>query len=47
MTAFWDTVPCTLVEVNRRIEGAYFLHHQGDEAHDESPEGYRFNFVHI
>jgi hypothetical protein len=30
MTAFWDTVPCSLVEVDRRFRGAYCLHHQGD-----------------
>jgi hypothetical protein len=32
MTAFWDTVPCSLVEVGRRFRGAYWLHHQGDES---------------
>jgi hypothetical protein len=28
MTAFWDIVPCSLVEVDRRFRGAYCLHHQ-------------------
>jgi hypothetical protein len=23
MTAFWDIMPCSLVEINRRIRGAY------------------------
>jgi hypothetical protein len=31
MTAFWDTAPCSLVEVDRRFRGAYSLHYQGDE----------------
>jgi hypothetical protein len=26
MTAFWDTAPCSLVEVDRRFRGAYCLH---------------------
>jgi hypothetical protein len=26
MTVFWDTVPCSLVEVHRRFRGAYSLH---------------------
>jgi hypothetical protein len=29
--AFWDIVPCSLVVVDRRFRGAYYLHHQGDE----------------
>jgi hypothetical protein len=24
---FWDVVPCSHVEVDRRFRGAYFLHH--------------------
>jgi hypothetical protein len=35
MTAFWDIVPCSLVEVDRRFRGAYCLHHQGDEGPDD------------
>jgi len=31
MTAFWDIVPCSLVEVDRCFRGAYWLHHQGDD----------------
>jgi hypothetical protein len=31
MTASWDTAPCSLVEVDRRLRGAYYLHHQGDD----------------
>jgi hypothetical protein len=27
---FWDVASCGLVEINRRFEGAYCLHHQGD-----------------
>jgi hypothetical protein len=30
VTVFWDTAPCSLVEVERRFRGAYCLHHQGD-----------------
>jgi hypothetical protein len=30
-TAFWDTAPCSLVEVDRRFRDAYCLHHNGDE----------------
>jgi hypothetical protein len=32
MTVFWDTAPCTLVEVDRNFSGAYGLHHHGDES---------------
>jgi hypothetical protein len=28
---FWDIVPCSHVEVDRRFRGPYYLHHQGDE----------------
>jgi hypothetical protein len=31
MTAFWDIMPCTLVEVDRCFRGAYCFRHQGDE----------------
>jgi hypothetical protein len=31
MTAFWSTVPCSLVEVDRRFRGAYGLHHRSDD----------------
>jgi hypothetical protein len=27
---FWDVAPCSHVEVDRRLRGAYCLHHQGD-----------------
>jgi hypothetical protein len=27
LTAFWDTVLCSLVEIDRRLRGAYCLHH--------------------
>jgi hypothetical protein len=30
MTAFWDMVLCSLVEVDRHFNGAYCLHCQGD-----------------
>jgi hypothetical protein len=29
---FWDVVPCSHVEVDRRFRGAYCLHHQGDSS---------------
>jgi hypothetical protein len=29
MTAFWDIAPRSLVEVHRRLTGAYRFHHQG------------------
>jgi hypothetical protein len=28
MTAFWNTAPCSLVQVDRRFRGAYCLHHR-------------------
>jgi hypothetical protein len=28
---FWDVLPCSQVDVNRRFRGAYCLHHQRDE----------------
>jgi hypothetical protein len=31
MTAFWDVVPWSLVEVDRRFRSAYCLHHRPDE----------------
>jgi hypothetical protein len=31
MTVFWDTAPCSLVEVYRRFRGALYLHHQGSK----------------
>jgi hypothetical protein len=31
MTAFWDVVPRSLVEVDRHFRGVYCLHHQDDE----------------
>jgi hypothetical protein len=35
MTAFWDIVLCNLVGVGQRFRGAYCLHHQGDDHHDD------------
>jgi hypothetical protein len=29
-SAFWDTAPCSLVEVDQRFRGAYCLYNQGD-----------------
>jgi hypothetical protein len=29
--AFWDVVPCSHVQFDRRFRGAYCLHHQGDD----------------
>jgi hypothetical protein len=31
MTVFWDVVPCSPVEIDRRFRGANCFHHQGDE----------------
>jgi hypothetical protein len=30
MRAFWDTVPCSLVGIDRRFRDAYCLHLQGE-----------------
>jgi hypothetical protein len=30
MTIFWDVTPCSLVDTDRCLRGAYCLHHQGD-----------------
>jgi hypothetical protein len=30
VTAFCENVSCSLVEVDRRFRGVYYLHHQGD-----------------
>jgi hypothetical protein len=30
MAAFWDTAPCSLVDVDRCFRGAYCSHHQGN-----------------
>jgi hypothetical protein len=37
--AFWDTAQCSLVVVDRRFRGAYYLHHQGDEIHHSDDDG--------
>jgi hypothetical protein len=34
MTAFWDIVPCNLVEEDRCFGGTYCFHHQGDRPED-------------
>jgi hypothetical protein len=31
MAVFWDVVPSSLVDTNRRFRGAYCLHHQGPD----------------
>jgi hypothetical protein len=31
ITAFWDTAPCSLNEVDRRFRSTYCLHLHGDE----------------
>jgi hypothetical protein len=31
MTAFWDIVPCSLIEVTQCFTGVYCLHHQGGD----------------
>jgi hypothetical protein len=28
---FWDALPCSQIDVDRRFRGAYCLHQQGDE----------------
>jgi hypothetical protein len=33
MAAFWDTEPWSLVQIDRRFRGAYFIDHQGDKGH--------------
>jgi hypothetical protein len=30
MAVFWDVAPCILEVIDRRLGGAYCLHHQGD-----------------
>jgi hypothetical protein len=32
MTAFWNMVPCSLVDVEQCFRGVYCLYHQGDES---------------
>jgi len=39
MTAFWDIAPCSLVEVDRRLKGAYYLNHQGGDGGIHHPNG--------
>jgi hypothetical protein len=31
MIVFWDVVPCSLVDIDRRFRGAYCLHHHPDD----------------
>jgi hypothetical protein len=35
LAIFWVVAPCSLVEVYRRLRGAYCLHYQGDRPDDE------------
>jgi hypothetical protein len=28
---FWDVLPCSQVDVDRRFRNVYYLHHQDDE----------------
>jgi hypothetical protein len=28
MAVFWDLAPCSVVEIDRRFRGTYYLHHQ-------------------
>jgi hypothetical protein len=38
VTAFWDSVMCSLVEVDQCFKDAYCLHHQGDDEGTHSPD---------
>jgi hypothetical protein len=33
MAVFWDIAPCSLVDIDRRFGGAYYLHYQGAVMH--------------
>jgi hypothetical protein len=35
LSAFWDTAPCSFVEISRRFRGVYCLYRQDDESYDE------------
>jgi hypothetical protein len=35
MTFFWDVAPCSLVKVDRRFRGAYYLHNRGHYRPDD------------
>jgi hypothetical protein len=37
MTAFWDIVPCSLIEVYRSFGREYCFHHQGDDDPSKIP----------
>jgi hypothetical protein len=32
MTSFWDTAPCSIIDVDQRFRGVYCIHHQSNEA---------------
>jgi hypothetical protein len=36
MVVFWNFAPCSLVDVDRRFGGTYYLHHQGDRFIDNT-----------
>jgi hypothetical protein len=38
MTFFSDVAPCGRVEIERRVRGAYCLHHQGDRPAESTSE---------
>jgi hypothetical protein len=40
ITAFWDKVLCSLLEVDRRFGAAYCLQHQGETTRHYIPQGY-------
>jgi hypothetical protein len=43
---FWDVMPFSQVDVDRRFRGAYCFHHHGDETHPYTAvHPRRLNFV--
>jgi hypothetical protein len=43
MATFWDLAPCSIVEVDRRFRGAYYLRYQGDEPLNHQSTSMRLN----
>jgi hypothetical protein len=33
MAVFWNVAPCSFVDIDRRFNTTFYLHHQSDEFH--------------
>jgi hypothetical protein len=43
--AFWNISPCSLVVIDRRFRGAYYLHHQDNNRPDDGGSTHRWTSI--